>query len=196
MGASADSFAADRKRVNSYALPASGSVPRLSVYLAPTGTTGQQPLRGVIYSDASGRPEGLLGVSAELTFTSTSAAGWYELAFPAPVRLAAGTYWIGIISGAPSNVAGFRYDTVVAARDINTNAYSSGPTDPFGLAYMDSKQMSLYASYEKGPPPDPVLAPALTWALGANLLERTSADRLALTLAGRLLSNEVFIRLP
>ena len=39
------------------------------------------------------------------------------------------------------------------------------------------------------------LAPALTWALGAGLLERTADDRVALTLSGRLLSNEVFVRL-
>ena len=36
---------------------------------------------------------------------------------------------------------------------------------------------------------------ALTWSLGAGLLERTAQDRLALTLRGRLLSNEVFVRL-
>ena len=37
--------------------------------------------------------------------------------------------------------------------------------------------------------------PALTWSLGAGLVERTDDGRLALTLRGRLLSNEVFVRL-
>lgn len=41
----------------------------------------------------------------------------------------------------------------------------------------------------------PALAAALAWALDASLLERTAEDRIALTLAGRLLSNEVFVRL-
>ena len=41
----------------------------------------------------------------------------------------------------------------------------------------------------------PALAPALVWALDARLLERTPADQLVLTLAGRLLSNELFARL-
>ena len=41
----------------------------------------------------------------------------------------------------------------------------------------------------------PTMEPALTWALGAGLLERTAGGRLALTLRGRLLSNEVFVRL-
>lgn len=40
----------------------------------------------------------------------------------------------------------------------------------------------------------PSLRPALAWALDAKLLERT-LDRLVLTRAGRLLSNEVFVRL-
>jgi len=39
------------------------------------------------------------------------------------------------------------------------------------------------------------MQPALTWSLGAGLLERTAEGRLALTLRGRLLSNEVFVRL-
>jgi putative oxygen-independent coproporphyrinogen III oxidase len=39
------------------------------------------------------------------------------------------------------------------------------------------------------------MQPGLTWSLGAGLLERTAQGRLALTLRGRLLSNEVFVRL-
>ena len=41
----------------------------------------------------------------------------------------------------------------------------------------------------------PALGPALAWGVDAGLLERTPADSLVLTLAGRLLSNEVFVRL-
>jgi oxygen-independent coproporphyrinogen-3 oxidase len=41
----------------------------------------------------------------------------------------------------------------------------------------------------------PELAEVLGWALGARLLERTAGDRLALTLSGRLLADEVFVRL-
>jgi coproporphyrinogen III oxidase-like Fe-S oxidoreductase len=41
----------------------------------------------------------------------------------------------------------------------------------------------------------PAVGPSLAWALGERLLERTSEDRLVLTRAGRLLSNELFARL-
>jgi len=42
---------------------------------------------------------------------------------------------------------------------------------------------------------DAQLAPALGWAMEAGLLERTPAERLVLTVRGRLLSNELFVRL-
>jgi Abnormal spindle-like microcephaly-assoc'd, ASPM-SPD-2-Hydin len=147
VGASSDSFLADRKRVSRYALSVAGSVTKLSIYLAPTGTSGQQLLKGLIYADSSSAPGALLAVSEQLTFTGTSVAGWYDLTFSSPVKLAAGNYWIGIITGASSHVAGFRYDSVAGARDYNANTYTSGPTNPFGVPTTDSEQTSLYATY-------------------------------------------------
>jgi hypothetical protein len=150
VGASSDVFASDRKRVSRYALPTAGSVTKLSIYLAPTGTSGQQALRGVVYADANGAPGALLGVSEALTFSSTNAAGWYQAAFSTPVKLAAGNYWIGVITGATAKVAGFRYDSVAGSRDWNANPYASGATNPFGAVTTDGEQTSLYASYTPG----------------------------------------------
>jgi hypothetical protein len=150
VGASSDVFASDRKRVNRYALPTAGSVTKLSIYLAPTGTSGQQALRGLVYADANGAPGALLGASEPLTFSSTNAAGWYQVAFSAPLKLAAGNYWIGVITGATAKVAGFRYDSVAGSRDWNANPYASGPTNPFGAVTTDGEQTSLYASYTPG----------------------------------------------
>jgi subtilisin family serine protease/phosphodiesterase/alkaline phosphatase D-like protein len=153
VGGSTDSFGFERKRVNSCTLPTSGSVTKLSVYLEPAGTSGQQVMKGVIYSDAAGKPEKLLGVSEQLTFKSTNAGNWYELPFSSPVKLSAGSYWIGVITGATSNVAGFRYDSVTNSRDYNANTYSSGPTNPFGSVTVDNEQTSLYATYTTVPVP-------------------------------------------
>src|SRR5438128_1146061 len=147
VGASADSFAADRKRVSRYSLLASGSLTKLSIYLAPTATSGQQVLKGIVYGDAAGKPGSLIATTAALTFQSTNAAGWYDLSFATPPSLPAGNYWIGVITGATSNVAGFRYDSVAGSRDYNANTYTSGPSDPFGTPTVDSEQMSLYATY-------------------------------------------------
>ncbi|HEV7584507.1 MAG TPA: S8 family serine peptidase [Solirubrobacteraceae bacterium] len=147
VGASSDSYAANRKRVNHYTLPVPGTVSKLSIYLAPTATSGQQVLKGVIYADSAGVPAALLAVSGQLTFKSTESAGWYDLAFAAPPALPAGNYWIGVITGSTGAVAGFRYDKVAASRDYNTNTYSSGPSNPFGTVSSDSEQTSLYATY-------------------------------------------------
>ena len=151
VGASSDSFSSERKRVSRYSLPTSGAVTKLSIYLAPTSVSGQQVMKGVVYSDASGKPEALLGVSEQLAFTSTSVAGWYDLPFSTPLKLTAGNYWIGIITGATLGVAGFRYDSVSGARDYNANSYASGPSNPFGSFSTDSEQTSLFAAYTTPP---------------------------------------------
>ncbi|HEV7585714.1 MAG TPA: choice-of-anchor D domain-containing protein, partial [Solirubrobacteraceae bacterium] len=157
VGASPDSFLADRKRVNRYALSGAGTLSKLSIYLAPTATAGQQLLKGIVYADSGGAPASLVAVSEPLTFKSTDAAGWYDLVFSSPPSLVAGNYWIGIITGATSNVAGFRFDNVTGARDYNPNAYTAGPTSTFGTPSIDTEQTSLYATYT---PQLPVSPPA------------------------------------
>jgi hypothetical protein len=150
VGASADSYAANRKRVSRYALPTAGTLTKLSAYLAATGVFGSQLLEGVVYADSAGKPGALLGVSEPLTFKSTNAAGWYGLAFSSPLKLAAGNYWIGLLTGSSAGVAGFRYDSVAGARAYNADPYTAGPTNPFGSFSTDSEQASLYATYTPG----------------------------------------------
>jgi subtilisin family serine protease len=158
IGPSSDSMVADRKRVSRFQLTVAGSVSKLTMYLAPTATSGQQVIEGVMYGDQGGVPGPLLGVSNQLTFHSTDPAGWYDLSFPSAVALQPGTYWIGVISGGTSVVTGFRHTSVAGARALNGNSYASGPSNPFGAASIDGEQMSVYATYTNtGPPPPPPL---------------------------------------
>jgi len=120
---------------------------KLSLYLQPTSTSGQQTLDGVLYADSSGTPSALLGTTSALTFKSTNAAGWYELSFPTPLKLAAGNYWIGWISAGTADVAAFRYESVSGALDYNANAYTSGPSNPFGTPTVIGDEPSIYATY-------------------------------------------------
>jgi hypothetical protein len=147
VGASSDTFVAERKRVNRYALPVAGSVTKLSIYLAHAASSGQQVLKGVIYADSTGAPGALLGVTEQLTFTSSSSTAWYDLVFSSPISLTSGNYWIGVMTGATGGVTGFRFDSVSGSRDYNANTYSTGPTNPFGTFTTDSEQTSLYATY-------------------------------------------------
>jgi acid phosphatase type 7 len=151
VGSSSTSFPANQKQVNRYALSTAGSVTKLTVYMMPTATAGQQLLKGVVYADANGTPGSLLGVSQQLAFTSTNVAGWYDLGFSSPVKLAAGNYWIGVITGATAKVAAFRWDKVKASRATNANKYTAGPSNPFGTATVAAQQTSLYATYTPSP---------------------------------------------
>ena len=47
-----EALAADRKRVNKYALPTVGVVSHLSVYLEASSVSGEQAIEGVLYADA------------------------------------------------------------------------------------------------------------------------------------------------
>jgi subtilisin family serine protease len=159
IGKNSDRLAANRKRVNHYQLATSASVSKLTMYLAPTGTRGTQVLEGIIYADQGGSPGALSGVTRQLSFSSKNKAGWYDLTFANPVALQAGTYWIGVISGNTGNVTGIRWNSVTKARAYNTNTYTSGPSNPFGTATIDSEQMSLYATYTTQSPPPPSTSP-------------------------------------
>src|SRR4029077_1128445 len=104
-------------------------------------------LKGLIYSDNGAKPETLLGTSEQLTFKSTTPAVLWTLPFASAVKLAAGNYWIGVISGPTASVAGFRWTSVANARAFNANTFASGPSNPFGAVTTDNEQMSLYATY-------------------------------------------------
>lgn len=150
VGASSDTFSANRKRVNRYALAGNASVTKLSIYLTSAASSGSQTVQGIVYSDSSGKPAALLGSTETLTFKAKSAAGWYDLKFSSPLQLAAGNYWIGAITGATGGVAGFRYDNVSGSRDYNSNTFTAGPSNPFGAVTTDGEQSSLYATYLPG----------------------------------------------
>ena len=147
VGASAEADPANLKGVSKYTLPSAGSVSKLSLYLQPTGTSGTQSFEGVIYAESAGAPGALLATTTALAFKNTSTAGWYELNFSAPVKLAAGNYWLGFISATTAGVGAFRYATLSSGLDYNTNTYTSGPSNPFGKATVLSRQISLYATY-------------------------------------------------
>jgi len=151
VGGVSDAFAPDRKRVNAYSLSQAGSVSKLSVYLQPGYASGTADIEGVIYADSNGSPGALIATSSQLAFPSTGAAGWYDLRFASPPNLAAGRYWIGVLTGGATHAAGYRYANVNASRLYNSNLYTSGPSSPFGgSATTDSQQMSLYATYTPG----------------------------------------------
>jgi hypothetical protein len=141
-------FGPDKKRVSKYTLSQSGDVSKLSLYLAGAGVSGSQVVRGVIYADASGEPGRLLGTTVDLSAAGSDQGAWRDLPFASPVRLAAGTYWLGFISGDTTSVLKFYFNEYVGAYRTNPDTYADGSSDPFGggtTAYL--RNISIYASY-------------------------------------------------
>ena len=156
IGASCDTFVSNHKRVNEYSVSSTATISRLSVYLKPGSTRGGQALEGILYADSNGAPGALIAATGSLTFYSTNAAGWYDMAFAAPPSVNAGNYWIGIISGDNSRAASYCYDNASSnVRDYNDQAYSAGPSNPFGTVSRDNRVMSLNASYTANGTPPP-----------------------------------------
>jgi DNA-binding beta-propeller fold protein YncE len=150
VGKSSDAFVSNQKRVNACPVSTLAIVSQLTIYLAPTSHSGSQVLKGVFYADSKGKPGTLLGTTNQLTFTSKGAPGWYHLVFEAPLHVSPGNYWIGVITGSRTQVAGERYDSVPKAEDYNTNTYTSGPSKAFGSFNTTNEQMSLYATFTRG----------------------------------------------
>ncbi|MBI2781662.1 MAG: radical SAM protein [Chloroflexi bacterium] len=95
-----------------------------------------------------------------------------------------------------------RLDGYIAAltpSDGSAPRLPPGLQEPVTASGREAESAILALRTSMGLPPSaldrPALGPTLTWALEAGLLEPTRDDRLVLTLAGRLLSNEVFVRL-
>ena len=156
IGAQSRGLEADVKQVTRYSLPTQGYALGINVYLQPTGLSGQQLLQGVIYADSGGAPGPLLGTTSPFTFPSTAPAGWYTLDLPRNrtpqnpsglLLLAPGAYWIGVIAGGDAGVAGVAYDPVPADLAYNANAFSAGPSNPFGPIAVRDERISTYLTY-------------------------------------------------
>jgi hypothetical protein len=147
VGSSSASFGADRKTAIKIGVSTAGRLTRLNVYLQRTSTSGSQDLTGVLYQDVGGKPGALVATTWRRTFSSSQPAGWYQLGFWSPVPVAPGRYWIGVIAGSSNGVAAFRWKSWTAARARNVDAYSNGPSNPFGTASTGPELMSIHATW-------------------------------------------------
>jgi hypothetical protein len=160
VGNSRGSLAADVKIVNRYSLPTEAHGRSIAIYLTPTAITGQQTLRGVIYADSGRAPGALLGTTDELTYRPSDGSGWRYLFFPRHrtrsnpsglLQLNSGNYWLGVIAGGQTSVAGVAFDPIPGADVHNTNPYLAGPSDPFGPIATGDERLSLYLAYYAPP---------------------------------------------
>jgi Cysteine-rich secretory protein family len=167
VGASKSTMTADRKRANSYVLPA-GMVPSISLYLGGSGGTGSQAFRGVIYADAGGSPGALIATTDEIQVAASDGPAWRTLPFPSNVSIATDVYWIGYTSGPSSGAVSFYYDLNPGGRAFNDDAYADGPSDPFGPASRDGLEISMYVTVQQNPDGPPAGDPCVESPSGVD----------------------------
>jgi phosphodiesterase/alkaline phosphatase D-like protein len=123
-----------------FALPRAGQVTKLSVRFAEQ-LTGHW--RGVIYrAGAANAPTTLVAQSNEIAAT---AVGWVDLTFAAPVALAAGDYYLGVMGD-----DGVQVDADVAGDNVYADAsYAAGAPATWSTSgqSVSSYQKPIYATY-------------------------------------------------
>ena len=135
---------ADYERMSPFALGETGTVTQLVIYLAsPAG--GSQRMRPVIYRDAAGSPGALVATGPERLLAPAAGGEWVELPLAAPVTLAPGTYWLGLLTGETNRATLHFLGTTPGQKIYAWDAYANGPADPAGPGTVDAGPMSVFA---------------------------------------------------
>lgn len=172
-GTSVNTPIANNLCLTSFVLAEPADVTKLSGYAVLANGTVQ--IRGMIYAadGAEYDPEFDPGVIFPGTLMGTTNAitgigpHWYDLVFPSPVSLPAGSYWLGVMADQTMNAAGH----AASGRSIRVaRSYGLGAPSPFGVSgFVDTNQRPFYATYTEG------AAPAVTGAGAGSLADLTSA---------------------
>jgi hypothetical protein len=143
---------ANVKLVNGYSLLSPATAQWLGLALAPTGAPGSEQVRGIVYADQNGTPGALVAATKPVTIRRTSATTLYPLFFRQTLHLTPGTYWLGLLTGGDSGVAGVLVFPTRHSAPANSNAFAAGPSNPFGpIASVANAQMTLLLHYQLAP---------------------------------------------
>ena len=110
---------------------------------------GTQRIRPVIYRDAGGRPGALAATGPERMVTAAAGGEWIGLPLAAPVTLAPGTYWLGVLTGDTSQATVHFLGVTPGQKAWAWDAYVNGPTDPAPAPMIDAGPMSVFAEYTR-----------------------------------------------
>ncbi len=147
VGANTDAAAANWERVDAVTVTTAGGLTSVRVYLQRL-VAGSQQFRGVLYANAGSMPGALIASTSAQTVGRQATSGWQSLPFSAPVRVAAGTYWLGILTGPTSQVFALRYDDSTAGSGaVTPRAWTAGPRNPFAASRVEPETFSAYATW-------------------------------------------------
>jgi hypothetical protein len=151
IGSNLVTASADYKRASAFALAIDGaSVAKLTAYLDGGGaTTGSQSAIGIVYAadGGSGAPGTRLCQTSQITISAGASARWVDLPIVGSCTLAAGTYYLGLLTSTTPGVMRYYGTTASGALVHDANAFASGPSSTFGSFSRSDVLMSISASY-------------------------------------------------
>ncbi|MHB8694133.1 MAG: hypothetical protein ACYDHH_23075 [Solirubrobacteraceae bacterium] len=151
-GTSAAVLGANLKLVNQYSLFSPAIAPYMGLALKPTGAPGAEQVQGIVYADSNGVPGALVAGTRPVTIGPTSPASVYQLFFSKALHLNPGKYWLGLLTGGDSSVAGILVFPVPHSAPLNANNFAAGPSNPFGpIKEVAGAQMTLFLEYAVEP---------------------------------------------
>jgi hypothetical protein len=152
-GASSSSPASGYKFGTPYSLGSASVATRFDFYAR--GGSSAQSFTPAIYASNGSSPTTLVATGATVSVTANKAAGWVSSTLPS-TNLAAGTYYLVLLSGTTSNGAFIYWDAGAASDGVyNTNAGST-PSATFGSFSTEARKYSYrVAVTPSGPPPPP-----------------------------------------
>jgi hypothetical protein len=139
-GASSALPGAGYKFGSAYALAAAGTVTQFQFFAS--GGAAAQSFTPAIYSSSGGSPGSLLAVGATVTVAAGQAAGWVSSALPA-TSLAAGSYFLVLVSGAAGNSAAVYFDPGNASDGVYNVNPAGAPASSFGTPGTEPRRWSF-----------------------------------------------------
>ena len=147
-GTSWSAMSANTKRASPFVFYFPGRVARIHAYIDGNGaTSGSQVVRAVLYrrDPQTGGPGAYVARSFEFTVPAGMSARWVPFWLAPPAQLQPGVYWLGLQSAGQHGVARYAWDSSPNSRRYNVDIDADGPSDPFGQAFSDDQQLSIFA---------------------------------------------------
>jgi subtilisin family serine protease len=147
-GSAWTALAPDAKRASrfGFSTPATLDVAHLQAFLdGRAAGSGSQPVRGLLYADSGGAPGALVARTLDVTIAGGRASGWVPLRFATPVRLAPGSYWLGLQAGGTRAVARFAATAATGGLRRNADPFADGASSPFGSATTEALRIPINA---------------------------------------------------
>ena len=146
-GASYSAMSANTKRASPFTLYFPGTVRKVHAFSDGGGaSSGSQLIRAVLYRNTPQGPGAYVTRSFAVDIPAGMSPRWVQFYLAPTAQLQPGVYSLGLHSGPSHGIARYAWDSKPGARRFNVDLESDGPSNPFGSAFADDQQISIFAS--------------------------------------------------